>query len=935
MKLQQAARLHLVLALVPLIVLTSVGSMEARASSPTNGGTLDGTFDFDGKVNTPMGTGLWNRVSDVLVQPDGKIVATGEAHNGTDFDIAVARYEPDGSLDETFSDDGKVFTPIGTGDQRPTGAALQPDAKILVALDSWVVRYETDGSLDETFDGDGILASPIQAVAVAAQADGRILIGGSGVDFVVARLLDSGALDTSFGGDGIATASVTAGSEGVTALAVMPNGKVVAAGNTSDPFDPNFALARFNANGSIDASFSGDGVLTTEVTSAYDRLDAIALQPDNGIVVSGQGFTQAAVVKYLPNGSPDVGFDADGVLLVSWGEGGSSVAAGVAVQSDGKIVAGGTAQGEFGDGEDLALYRVNPDGSPDIGFGDDGFVGTDVQGNHDRGFGLALQPDGKIVLAGETYVADYEFALARYHPESVTGLGVAADFNGDGLSDLAVGVPWEDQASATDTGAVSVLYATDGGLTDGGNQFWDQTSTGSATNGSLDGFGFASVSGDFDGDGFADLAVGVPLKTVFGGDFAGAVSVLYGSSTGLGADRSQQWNQDSEGVEDAAAPEDYFGWSLASGDFNGDGFDDLAAGVPGETVGGDDFAGAVNVLYGSGTGLTSDGDQIWNQDSSGINNGAEPSDQFGLSVGTGDFDGNGFADLAVGVPTENLEDRADTGGVSVIYGSATGLSSSGDDFWHQGVEGVNNSLEADDWFGYRVTGGDFDGDGFDDLLSGIPAENFSGAANAGAVSVIFGSASGLDAAGDEFWHQDRDGINDTTEAGDEFGISVAAGDFDGDGYDDAAIGVVGELVSGEDAAGGVSVIYGTSGGLDDPNDDFWKQNSTDIEDSPEELDLFGYAVMAANFGNGPEDDLAIGVVLESVGSVEFAGAVNVIYGSPSDLTATGDQLWSQDSTDILDTAEFDDEFGFGLAQRGGGGSLGPRRPSRFVQAPVA
>jgi hypothetical protein len=507
------------------------------------------------------------------------------------------------------------------------------------------------------------------------------------------------------------------------------------------------------------------------------------------------------------------------------------------------------------------------------------------------------------------------------------GVIAPSDFNGDGFSDLAVGVLGEASGGVDDTGAINVLYATDTGLDDVGNQFWDQTSTGSATNGTDDGFGFASASGDFNGDGFADAAVGVPFKDVGGVGAAGAVSVLYGSVSGLAAAGSQQWTQNSTDVEDDAETEDNLGFAVAAGDFNGDGFDDLASGIPGEIVGGKDDAGAVSVLYGSISGLTATGDQRWTQNSTNINNKAETLDQLGLAVGTGDFNGDGFADLAVGVPTENLDGGEDGGAVNVIYGSVAGLTSAGDDFWHQDVTDINNSVKASDLFGYFVTGGDFDGDGFDDLLTSVVGQDISGQADAGGVSAIYGSASGLAAAGDDFWHQDSGGISNEAEVGDQFGAAIATGDFDGDGFADAAMGVIGEDVSGATDSGGVAVIYGTSGGLDDPNDDFWHQDSTDIEDQAEEPDLFGYSLVAASFGNGPEADLAIGAVLETVGGVDFAGAVNVIYGSPSDLISTGDQFWNQDSTGILDTAEAEDWFGFALGQpaAGAGPSGGPLR----------
>jgi hypothetical protein len=492
----------------------------------------------------------------------------------------------------------------------------------------------------------------------------------------------------------------------------------------------------------------------------------------------------------------------------------------------------------------------------------------------------------------------------------------ASDFNGDGLSDLAVGVRGEDVGGVHDTGAVNVLYATADGLDDPSNQFWDQAATGSASNGNDDGFGFAVATGDFDGDGFADAAVGAPGKDVGGVALAGAVSVVYGSASGLGAAGSQQWTQNSADVEGDAGVEDFFGWSVAAGDFDGDGFDDLAIGVPGDTVADKDFAGAVNVLYGSAAGLSAVGDQLWDQATADINNRAEVGDQFGLAVGTGDFDGNGFADLAVGVPTENLDEGADAGAVNVIYGAPAGLTAVEDDFWHQDVTDIKNKVEDGDWFGYRVTGGDFNGDGFADLLTGVPEEDLNGNANAGGASAIYGAASGLDAAGDDFWQQDSDGISRETGVGDEFALSVAIGDFDGDGFDDAAMGVPGEDVSNESESGGVAVIYGTAGGLDDPDDDFWHQDDPDIEDSAESLDRLGFSVMAGNFGDGPEDDLAIGAVLEVVGGEDSAGAVNVLYGSPSDLTSAGNQFWHQDRSGILDSAEKDDWFGFGLGQPG-------------------
>jgi FG-GAP repeat len=201
------------------------------------------------------------------------------------------------------------------------------------------------------------------------------------------------------------------------------------------------------------------------------------------------------------------------------------------------------------------------------------------------------------------------------------------------------------------------------------------------------------VRADFNGDGTADLAIGAP-----GEDTArGVVQVLYGSANRLTATGSQLWTQDSSGIVGVAEPGDFFGGALAAGDFNGDGRADLAVGAEGE----DNAAGAVQVLYGSPTGLAATGNQLWSQDSSGIVGVAEPGDRFGFALAAGDFNGDGAADLAIGAPGE--DDLA--GLVNVLYGSANRLAATGNQFWTQNSPGIAGVAEFGDILGFALAAG--------------------------------------------------------------------------------------------------------------------------------------------------------------------------------------------------------------------------------------
>jgi hypothetical protein len=357
-------------------------------------------------------------------------------------------------------------------------------------------------------------------------------------------------------------------------------------------------------------------------------------------------------------------------------------------------------------------------------------------------------------------------------------------------------------------------------------------------------------------------------------------------------------------------------------DFDGDGYADLAIGVPNKEVDGED-AGSVHVFYGTDDGIDTDGDEVWNRDKSGIKETPEDGDEFGYALATGDFDDDGYADLAIGVPSDEVDGVERAGSVTIIYGSDSGLDSDDSQIWSQNSSGISDDADVDDNFGYALTTGDFDNDGYDDLAIGVPGEDVSGETDAGVVHIIYGSNDGLDKDGDQIWHQGKDNVTGLLEDDDRFGSALAAGDFDDNGHDDLAIGVPGEDLENKDDAGWVHVLYGdpnggsapgTSDGLSAHDSDVWHQDIKNIEGEAEKDDEFGYALAAGDFDDDGKDDLAIGVPGEDVGSNdEDAGAVNVIYGDHDGLTTTDDQYWHQGKSGIEGQPDDDERFGEALA----------------------
>jgi hypothetical protein len=462
--------------------------------------------------------------------------------------------------------------------------------------------------------------------------------------------------------------------------------------------------------------------------------------------------------------------------------------------------------------------------------------------------------------------------------------------------------------------------------------------------------GTAAMPSDFNGDGYADLAIGAPDAN----HKRGSVNVLYGGSGGLTASGDERWTQDSKGVIDQAEEKDFFGAATASADFDGDGYADLAIGVPGEEQLMVD-EGAIAILDGSSSGLTADFDQMFRPPSIGLG-----SDLLGLgsSLVAADVNGDGHPDLIAGAPrTDDLDgavvvlfgtadglrpegairyDRSATGAEEdpliyygfgtglaagdlnddgyadvvakftandtlgeavVVYGSSTGPVTSEAELWSQEVPGMQQGFDETAGFGGGLAIADFDGDGFADLAAGAPGER--GLADpmdifmAGGVNVIYGSPAGLTVTGNQLFQQSTDGVPGADEQYDAFGAAVAAGYFNTDAYADLAIGVPGEdatdLVFGP---GSVVVLYGSADGLTAVGSQRWSQASPGIPSDPHQGEWFGVPLLSHNFGRSARDDLAIGVTNEDVGGVKHAGMVEVLYGKADGLSASRAQAWT-------------------------------------------
>ncbi len=485
----------------------------------------------------------------------------------------------------------------------------------------------------------------------------------------------------------------------------------------------------------------------------------------------------------------------------------------------------------------------------------------------------------------------------------------AADFNNDGFADLAVGAITEEINSQIGAGMVMEVKGGALGITTE-DHLWHQDAGIAESCEPNDYFGWALAVGDFDGDGYTDLAIGVPREELDGDQNAGVVHVLYGAASGLSFLGNQLFDQDNATTGSFAEPDDWFGAALAVGDFNNDGYDDLAIGSPYEDLGAVQDAGAVLVLFGAGSGLDAAGSQWIIQ--AEIVGTAELGDKFGSALAAADFDGDGFDDLAIGVPGQTVGSVTGAGVVNLKWGSATGLVASPDvDQWHQDRSGIAGSCEVDDGFGNNLAAGDFNADGFDDLVVGVWLEDIGTEVDAGAFHIIQGSPAGLTATGSQLLYQDNFGTN-SSESGDKFGSSFTAADFNNDGYPDLVVGTPWEDWAAVVDVGMVQFIPGSAGGLDGASGVSITENNLLNGAAQSGGEQFGRALAAGDFNNDGFNDLAIGTPYEDLSGQTDAGTVYVLYGATTGLSMNNAYL-DQCTAGYGGTCESDDLFGLSLA----------------------
>lgn len=406
--------------LVAIFISITIGSVSWAQSI-----FLDSSFSSDGKVTTDFGS-YDDRAQSIQIQKDAKLVAAGWMYNGISYDIALTRYQPNGELDLTFGNGGKVITALDEYNSRANSLIIQQDGKIVITAEGHhdslgntivLVRYNYDGSIDTSFDLDGkiftaIGKGPAYGRSLAIQYDGKLIVAGyskieNSFDFILVRYNTNGSIDDSFGVNGKITTSFGDENDFGNDISIMKDGRIVVVGSSFR----DVALARYTSNGILDNTFSSDGKVVTENNCSCKY--SLAIQNDNKILVVGEIDSDIGLFRYTTDGNLDNTFGENGKVSTDM-NGSYDRGDAIIIQDDGKILVTGQSYG--GQYADFPLLRYNQDGSLDTGFDFDGKLTTDFSQYNDEGYSMIIQPDGKIVIAGETSdVSGYDFGIARYN----------------------------------------------------------------------------------------------------------------------------------------------------------------------------------------------------------------------------------------------------------------------------------------------------------------------------------------------------------------------------------------------------------------------------------------------------------------------------------------------------------------------------------------
>jgi uncharacterized delta-60 repeat protein len=432
------------IAVASALVLVSAAPV---AAAP---GQLDMSFGASGTVVTEF-PASYSGARAVALLPGGGMVAAGFAHANDSVisDFALAQYDAGGALDTAFGIGGRVRTDFGGRYDDALAVFVQPNGKIVVAgtsadssgSDMAVARYNRNGTPDTSFDGDGMalvdFGNESSARAVALQRDGKLVLAGWALhtdgtsccssDFALVRLTGSGAMDSSFGDRGRVLTDFLPGTDNgydaAFAVAVQPDGRIVAAGaGVSGGASVDFAISRYRDDGSLDPTFSRDGRAVSDFAGYPDEIRALAIDARGRVVAGGQvcGFPgnsdevcDFGLARYTQRGVLDEHFGHHGKVRTDLGADVSEGIRGVVVQRDGRIVAAGETRGAGG--EDVGLVRYRAGGRLDRSFGSDGIVTTPVSSSTDEVGGLKLEADGRLVVAGTAAISQsFGFFVSRY-----------------------------------------------------------------------------------------------------------------------------------------------------------------------------------------------------------------------------------------------------------------------------------------------------------------------------------------------------------------------------------------------------------------------------------------------------------------------------------------------------------------------------------------